>query len=337
MAGIEGISVGHATSGDTGVTVIAAPGGAVAAVDVRGGGPGTRETDLLAPENTVERAHAIVLSGGSAFGLATADGVMRELAERGIGFEVTPARPDVIVPIVPGAVIFDLLLGEPTIPSAELGRRALNSALDDAPDGPVSSAPSGSVGAGTAAMAGAIKGGFGQARVAAGDDGYWVAALMVVNSFGAVIDSSGRAYGLPALPPVSEASLAALDKVFVGRTKVLAEPGPGGAASASVRNTTIGCLMTNAPLTTAQLKRVAMCGHDGLARAVRPAHAPMDGDTLFALSTAGLGADAGSTSVGAETVALLTAMAADAVQFAIVDAITSATSRGGVPALRDLI
>ena len=130
---IDGISIGHAAEGDTGVTVIAAPGGVIGAVDVRGGGPGTRETDLLAPENTVERAHAVVLAGGSAYGLAAADGVMRELRDRGIGFEVTPTRPDILVPIVPGAVIIDLLLGEPTLPTAALGREALSHALDDVP------------------------------------------------------------------------------------------------------------------------------------------------------------------------------------------------------------
>ena len=325
LSNIDGIALGHASAGDTGVTVIAAPEGAVAAVDVRGGGPGTRETDLLAPENTVERAHAIVLSGGSAFGLATADGVMRALRERGLGFEVTPTRPDVIVPIVPGAVIFDLLLGEPTVPTADLGREALNRALSDGPD-----TASGSIGGGTGAMAGAIKGGFGQARVTSADGKYWVAAGMVVNSFGAVIDAEGRLFGLPEGPQVSPQSLQSLDKVFVGRSKVLVEPASAGQTSASVRNTTIGCVITNAPLSAPQLKRLAMTGHDGLARAIRPAHAPMDGDTLFSLSTA---EPEGATP---EVVALLSAMTADAVQFAIVDAVASATGRGGVASMGEL-
>lgn len=330
---IDGISIGHAAEGDTGVTVIAAPGGAVGAVDVRGGGPGTRETDLLAPENTVERAHAVVLAGGSAYGLAAADGVMRELRDRGIGFEVTPTRPDILVPIVPGAVIFDLLLGEPTLPTAELGREALSHALDDVPE----DSPSGTVGAGVGAMAGAIKGGFGQARVTSADGKYFVAAAMVVNSFGAVIDPEGHLYGMPAAAGASKDALAQVDQVFVGRTKILADAAGDGESSASTRNTTIGTLITNAPVTTAQLKRLAMCGHDGLARAIRPAHAPMDGDTLFALSSAEAADSENVESVGSDVVALLAAMAADAVQMAIVDAVMSATGRAGVAALSEML
>lgn len=330
---IDGISIGHAAEGDTGVTVIAAPGGAVGAVDVRGGGPGTRETDLLAPENTVERAHAVVLAGGSAYGLAAADGVMRELRDRGIGFEVTPTRPDILVPIVPGAVIFDLLLGEPTLPTAELGREALSHALDDVPE----DTPSGTVGAGVGAMAGAIKGGFGQARVTSADGKYFVAAAMVVNSFGAVIDPEGRLYGMPAAAGASKEALVQLDQVFVGRTKILADAAGDGESSTSTRNTTIGTLITNAPVTTAQLKRLAMCGHDGLARAIRPAHAPMDGDTLFALSSAEAADSENAEPVGSDVVALLAAMAADAVQMAIVDAVMSATGRAGVAALSEML
>ncbi|MDO5030732.1 MAG: P1 family peptidase [Corynebacterium sp.] len=329
FADIDGISIGHASEGDTGVTVIAAPSGATGAVDVRGGGPGTRETDLLAPENTVERAHAIVLAGGSAFGLAAADGVMRELRDRGIGFEITPTRPDILVPIVPGAVIFDLLLGEPTLPTAQLGREALSHALDD----DSAASPSGTIGAGTGAMAGAIKGGFGQAKVTSADGKYFVAAAMVVNSFGAVIDDEGHLYGMPTAAGVSREALAKLDEVFVGRTKVLTEEAGQGQPSQSTRNTTIGTLVTNAPLSTAQLKRLAMCGHDGLARAIRPAHAPMDGDTLFALSTGNL---AESEGLDPEVVALLTAMAADAVQMAIVDAVLSASGRAGVAAVSEM-
>lgn len=340
-----GIGVGHASTADTGVTVLVCPEGAIAAVDVRGGGPGTRETDLLAPENTVERVNAIVLSGGSAFGLAAADGVMRELAERKLGFQVTPEFPDIIVPIVPGAVIFDLLLGSPVTPDANLGRKAVSAALSSLDDATPSE--SGCVGAGVGAMAGAIKGGLGQSCVR-DSSGTWVAAVMVANPFGAVIDPLGRLYGNPELPPVSDAALAQLNQVFVGRSKVMrptASDAGGDAAGgidASVvkRNTTIGCVITNAPLTTSQVKRLAMCAHDGLARAIRPAHAPMDGDTIFALSAPDRAEAENAAQAGAvapEQMALLTAMAADAVQFAIVDAVVSASTRAGVSAYRDLI
>ena len=351
LANIDGISVGHAADGDTGVTVIAAPAGARAAVDVRGGGPGTRETDLLAAENTVEYAHAVVLAGGSAFGLAAADGVMQGLRRRNLGFQVTPRRPEILVPIVPSAVIFDLLLGAPTIPTAELGAQAMDAALGPHP-APSHSATkpastelnelaSGSVGAGTGAAAGAIKGGFGQARVEH-PSGLYVAAAVVVNSFGAVIGPDGRLYALDDATPASESALQSLAQTFVGRTKVLvADVAPGASDDAAdlrgaSRNTTIGCLITNASASPGQLKRLAMCGHDGLARAVRPAHAPMDGDTLFGLSTATPQSPDGRVEA-TETVALLSAMAADAVQCAIADGVLSAQSRAGVPALQDLV
>ena len=204
---LPGISVGHASVADTGVTVVACPEGAVAAVDVRGGGPGTRETDLLEPHNTVREAHAIVLSGGSAFGLAAADGVMRGLAERGHGFGVTEEFPDVRVPIVPAAVIFDLLLGERHVPDADMGRAALADALDgseadtdsetgsgagsDAGYNSGSDSGSGCVGAGTGAMAGAIKGGVGRAAVTLAD-GSTVAAIVV-----SIIDPTNPGFRSP--------------------------------------------------------------------------------------------------------------------------------------------
>lgn len=324
LTGIAGLYLGNAEVDDTGVTVLATPEGAVAAVDVRGGGPGTRETDLLSPENTVERAHAIVLSGGSAFGLAAADGVMRELADRSIGYQVAAARPEILVPIVPGAVIFDLLVGDPTLPDASLGRAVLCTALADD-----TSFHSGSYGAGRAASAGAIKGGVGQAKVTA-PGGLFVAAVMVANPFGAVVDSGGVLYGNPALPGIRPEALSALTEKFIGVTKA---PRSDAAPSQS-RNTTIGCVITNAPLTSAQAKRIAMCAHDGLARAIRPAHAPMDGDTIFCLSLSD--SSTAETPVSPQQIALLTAMAADAVQFAIVDAVISAESVGVVPAWRDL-
>ncbi|MFC3848920.1 P1 family peptidase [Corynebacterium hansenii] len=339
---LPGISVGHASAADTGVTVIACPDGAVAAVDVRGGGPGTRETDLLEPRNTVREAHAIVLAGGSAFGLAAADGVMRGLAGRGCGFGVTEEFPDVRVPIVPAAVIFDLLLGERDVPDAELGEKALAAALDGDGGEP---APSGCVGAGTGAMAGAIKGGVGQASVALAD-GATVTALVVANPMGAVAGPDGRLWSDPGRGAIPAPALEAIGEKFLGLTKVPVPGGPGDGGGAL--NTTIGCIVTDAALTQDQAQRLAMAGHDGMARAIRPSHLPMDGDTLFCLATGtfpgagaleGAGDPAGTSSsdpVDPATLALLAAAAADAVEHAIVDAVVSAESRAGVPAFGEL-
>lgn len=350
---LPGVSVGHASAADTGVTVVACPEGAVAAVDVRGGGPGTRETDLLEPHNTVREAHAIVLSGGSAFGLAAADGVMRGLAERGHGFGVTEEFPDVRVPIVPAAVIFDLLLGERDVPDADMGRAALADALDGSDAGSNSGPDSGSgcVGAGTGAMAGAIKGGVGRAAVTLAD-GSTVAAIVVANPMGAVAGPDGRLWADPDRGAIPESALAAIGERFVGLTKVPVPKdaaGDGGDGDVGKLNTTIGCIVTDAALTQDQAKRLAMAGHDGLARAIRPAHLPMDGDTLFCLATGTFRAagalegekdpagPSASDSVDPAVLALLSAAAADAVEHAIVDAVTAAESRAGVPSFTDLI
>lgn len=354
---LPGVSVGHASAADTGVTVVACPEGAVAAVDVRGGGPGTRETDLLEPHNTVREAHAIVLSGGSAFGLAAADGVMRGLAERGHGFGVTEEFPDVRVPIVPAAVIFDLLLGERDVPDADMGRAALADALDGSDAGSNSGSDSGPdsgsgcVGAGTGAMAGAIKGGVGRAAVTLAD-GSTVAAIVVANPMGAVAGPDGRLWADPDRGAIPESALAAIGERFVGLTKVPVPKdaaGDGGDGAVGKLNTTIGCIVTDAALTQDQAKRLAMAGHDGLARAIRPAHLPMDGDTLFCLATGtfraagaleGEKAPAGpsaSDPVDPAALALLSTAAADAVEHAIVDAVTAAESRAGVPSFTDLI
>lgn len=350
---LPGVSVGHASAADTGVTVVACPEGAVAAVDVRGGGPGTRETDLLEPHNTVREAHAIVLSGGSAFGLAAADGVMRGLAERGHGFGVTEEFPDVRVPIVPAAVIFDLLLGERDVPDADMGRAALADALDGSDAGYNSGSDSGSgcVGAGTGAMAGAIKGGVGRAAVTLAD-GSTVAAIVVANPMGAVAGPDGRLWADPDRGAIPESALAAIGERFVGLTKVPVPKdaaGDGGDGDVGKLNTTIGCIVTDAALTQDQAKRLAMAGHDGLARAIRPAHLPMDGDTLFCLATGTFRAagalegekdpagPSASDSVDPAVLALLSAAAADAVEHAIVDAVTAAESRAGVPSFTDLI
>lgn len=319
------VAVGQVSEGDTGVTLILCDRPTTAAVDVRGGGPGTRETDLLDPWNTMDKVHAISLCGGSAFGLAAADGVMRALADDEVGVEVSPLRPEIRVPLVPAAVIFDLLLGEPDLPDAETGRAAYRAARERRP------VESGSVGAGTAAMAGAIKGGVGRASVrlpeAAG--GHEVSAMVVANPAGAVIGPDGRLYGDPDTPrTIRPEARDHLDRFFLGLTKMPVEQGTSG--SEASLNTTTGAVLTDAPLTSSQAKRLAMSAHDGLAIAVRPAHLPMDGDTFFALATGESG------SVDDSELALLSAAAADATRYAHVDAISSATEAGGVPAWRDI-
>lgn len=320
-----GVAVAHAADGDTGVTVIVTAGaaggaGAIGAVDVRGGGPGTRETDLLEPHNTVERVHAVCLCGGSAFGLAAADGAMRELADRGHGFEAIHGT-GLRVPLVPAAVIFDLACGNPDLPDAAVGRAAVADALDDA-----GGWASGSVGAGTAALAGALKGGVGRAGVT-DVAGHQVAAVIVANPVGAVADpATGRLWADPDRGRLGDDALADLNSRFVGLTKQpVGEPGQR-------LNTTIGAVITDAPVTPGQARRLAMAAHDGLARTIRPSHLPMDGDTVFAL---GLNEESGG--VDPSVLALLSAAAAEAAAAAVVDAVVSATARGGVAAWADLV
>lgn len=311
LSSVPGIHLGHDTDGDTGVTVIVAPASAVGAVDVRGGGPGTRETDLLAPHNTVERIHAITLTGGSAFGLATADGVMEVLESHGIGLPVFGTdQPGPIVPIVPAAVIFDLDVGDPNHrPTAAHGARATRAAL--AADTGASAGDSSSVGAGRGATAGRLRGGFGQAGQTVGR--WRVAAGVVANPVGEAVDpATGRLHGDPAHPAVDPAAFARLT------------------VSAAKLNTTIGVIATDAPLTKAQATRLAMVGHDGIARAVHPAHSPMDGDTLFTLATGD------GSGVEVADLAELSTAAADCVRDAIVNAVTAAEPGLGLTAWRDL-
>ncbi|GAA4785098.1 P1 family peptidase [Corynebacterium canis] len=309
LSDVPGLHVGHTSLGDTGVSVIVAPQGATAAVDVRGGGPGTRETDLLEPHNTVQQVHAITLSGGSAYGLATADGVMAELERRGIGF---PVINDIIVPIVPAAVIFDLLVGDPQHrPTADDGRRAVIAALDAPSQNHAAQPESGNVGAGCGATAGALRGGFGQASVKVGE--FVVAAGVVANPVGAVIDArDGSLWATHDIPPVDLAAFAELRPL------------------ATKLNTTIGVVATDAPVSKQQAKRLAMVAHDGLARAIRPAHSPLDGDTLFALST---GEPRG---VQLEDMVQLSSAAAEVVHTAIIDAVTSASPGYGLTCYRDI-
>ncbi|WP_344684175.1 P1 family peptidase [Saccharopolyspora taberi] len=272
---VDGIRVGHEQRLDehwaTGTSVVLVPEGATAAVDVRGGGPGTRETDVLEPTHLVSQAHAIVLSGGSAYGLASADGVMNWLGERGHGVPVSQ-RPGEVVPVVPAAVVFDPPMSDwGNRPDAGFGYRAAEAASR-------TETREGNVGAGTGAVAGSLKGGVGTASTVL-DDGTVVGALMVVNSSGEVIDPDT---GLPWFPVPG---LRAPDPAEVAAGR----PAPGRphrhGRSERTLNTTVGVVATDRILTKAQCKRVAVAAHDGLARAVRPAHAMFDGDTAFALAT----------------------------------------------------
>lgn len=376
LADVAGIGVGHAAcedgAGDSGVTMIVAPKSATASVDVRGGGPGTRETDLLAPHNTVQAVHAIGLCGGSAFGLDALTGAMAELESRGIGFPVLgPEHPDKLVPIVPGAVIFDLLLGRwDSRPDAATGAAATAAALDAVVgDGAGSAAEqgisgqealaqgalNGNVGAGLGASAGALKGGFGQASAVFPEGtplaGVTVAVGIVVNPQGAIFDPAtglpwglaaeldgefaryGLADGLVDGEPVGAEGVERLKSKNLLGTKITAD------MLAPKLNTTIGVVATDAPLTKAQAKRLALAGHGGIARAIRPAHMPMDGDTLFAMATGEHGSGATGVERGVDDIgmSLLSAVAANTVERAIVHAVLAAESAFGVPSWRDVV
>ncbi len=270
LTDIPGIRVGHVTDpvGLTGCTVVLCEAGAVASVEVRGAAPGTRETDLLHPSNLVQRVHAVLLAGGSAFGLAAADGVVRYLEERGVGFDTSVAR----VPIVPAAVLFDLAIGDPRArPDAAMGYDACTRATSD----PVEE---GSVGAGTGAtvgkmlaMAGAMKGGVGSwsARL---PDGAAVGALVVVNAFGDVVDETGTILAGARHP----------DGRFANASELLLIRRPDAVLGT---NTTLAVVATTAKLTKAQAWRLAVQGHAGLSRAIVPSHTLYDGDAVFVLAT----------------------------------------------------
>ncbi len=318
---VAGIRVGHAQRIDdgwlSGTTVVLPPAdGAVAGVDVRGGGPGTRETDVLDPRNLVERAHAIVLSGGSALGLAAADGVTRALFEEGIGYPM--GAPEQVVPIVPGAILFDLGRGGVfgNAPDAALGRAAYAAAA--------ASTPQGCVGAGTGARAGGLKGAAGTASAVL-PDGTGIGALVAVNAIGSCVDpATGELYAarhclpgdLPDLGRASEEELAA------AREAAVLAPG-------AILATTIGVIATDRTLTKAQCAKVSGIGHDGLARAIRPVHTMFDGDTLFTLAT-GLRAAPDPLEFHA-----LLEVAADCVTRAVARAMLAATSAAGLRSFRD--
>jgi L-aminopeptidase/D-esterase-like protein len=317
LTAVPGLKVGHHTLAErpTGCTVVLAEAGAVAGVDVRGGAPGTRETDLLDPSTLVDRVHAIVLAGGSAFGLEAATGAVRYLEERGIGFDAGVAR----VPIVPAAILFDLGVGgKPSVrPTAECGYLAARAARE----GPVAE---GNVGAGAGATVGkllgpgrAMKAGIGTAAITL-PGGLTVSALMAVNAVGDVIDPArGRVI----------AGVRTADGRGLADARALVRSGQAFAARTG-QNTTIGVVATNAALTKAQARKVAQMAHDGLARSLSPAHTPLDGDTVFAVAT--------GTHPGPVDVALVGALAAEAAADAIVRAALQAAGVPGFPAARDL-
>jgi L-aminopeptidase/D-esterase-like protein len=329
LTDVPGVRVGHhqrrGRGWRTGTTVVLVPDGAVGGVDVRGGGPGTRETDLLRPENLVQQVHGICLSGGSAFGLAAADGVMGWLADRHIGYPVGES-PEAVVPIVPAAVIFDLgRAGRfASRPDAEFGRRAAAAARRTPPR-------RGSVGAGVGAVAGGLQGGVGMASTAL-EDGTIVAALAVVNAAGLVIDpTTGLPWDAAGLRRPDRVERAALVEHLrtVGRVPSL--------------NTTIGVVATSARLTKAECSKMAATAHDGLARAIRPAHSMNDGDTIFALATGRddlvlAATDPSFRSTSSRPAALNALLDAGARMFAEAcrDAVLQATAVGGPPAYRDL-
>lgn len=303
--------------GGTGCTVLIAPEGAVGGVDVRGGAPATRETDLLRPENMVEQINAVVLSGGSAFGLEASCGVMEELAARGIGFKLAGA----CVPIVCGASLFDLPVGGPVWPDAAAGRRAAAAAFADAP----AVLAQGCVGAGTGATVGklgrpeqAMKSGFGWAGLKAG--GLVVLACVAVNALGNVCAEDGSwLAGVRSEDGRVVDPLAAAAAAFAA-----AQVAEGGAAPAS--NTTIGCILTNAQLSKAQATKVAQISQDAYARAIKPVHTTSDGDAIFVMAS-------GEVPAPTDAVAIL---ATEAMERAIRSAVRHADGAYGLAAARDV-
>lgn len=305
LVDVPGFKVGHATnlSAATGCTVIICPPHTVGGVDVRGGAPGTRETDLLQPQNHVSEVSAIVLSGGSAFGLASANGVVQYLEDNGLGYK---SGSGFIVPIVPAAILFDLLLGESTIrPDHAMGYLAAQNASTNI-------VAQGTIGAGTGALCGAMrgakfatKGGLGSASIEIAD-GLWVAAIVAVNAVGDVLDEQGKIM----------AGLRDEDDNFVGMLNALRNSTPNPPPIDATENTVIGAIATNAKLTKAQTTKVAQMAHDGIARAINPAHTMYDGDTIFALASGEIRAD--TTMIGA--------FAAEAMAQAIRNGIRHATT-----------
>ena len=319
---VAGLRIGQATDATarTGVTVVLPDERAVCAVDVRGGGPGTRETDALAPETLVEAVDAVVLSGGSVYGLAAADGVAAWLGARGRGYGMVAIPGVPRSPVVPSAILYDLANGGDKAWGLDPPYRALGMSAVEAAS---LAFELGSVGAGAGAMAGALKGGLGSVS-AVTFDGFTVGALAAVNSFGSVVAPGGRAFWAAPFEIADE---------FGGAPWSGGRAGPDdwGMAKRDPRvgaNTTIACVATDAILTPAQARRLAIMAQDGLARAIRPVHAPYDGDVVFALATGRrpLGGD--------ETFALtrLGALAADCLARAVARGVYEARAWPGTSA-----
>jgi L-aminopeptidase/D-esterase-like protein len=314
---VPGVAVGHATDAAhlTGCTVVLCEAGAVPGVAVLGGAPGTRETDLLRPDTAVDRVHAVLLTGGSAFGLAAADGVVRVLEDRGIGFDTAAAR----VPIVPAAVLYDLSIGDAAVrPGAAMGEAACRAAGA----GPIEE---GNAGAGTGATVGKLLGAESRMKAGVGtwsmrlSSGATVAALVATNAFGDVVDPRTGAIVAGARDPRTGA--------FLGTATHLADGIAG--ERCPFEHTTIGVVATDAPLTKAGAARLAVAAHTGLARAVSPSHTSVDGDTFFVLGTGGAAPPAGPVNT---SLALEAAVAGVVVQ-AVLRSVRLARSAGGAPGL----
>jgi len=312
---VAGIEVGHHTLAErpTGCTVILSRGGAVGGVDVRGGAPGTRDTDLLDPVNTVQEVHGVVLSGGSLFGLDAVSGAVRWLEEHGTGLDSWGTT----IPIVTGAILFDLGIGDSSIrPGADCGYAAAEAAAGG-------NVARGSIGAGAGATVGklagmdrAMKGGIGTASIQL-PGGVVVAAIVAVNAVGDVVDpATGQV--VAGIRNEDGTGFTDARKLILTRT---------GLVGASGENTTIGVVATNATLTKAEATKLAQMAHDGLARAVYPAHTPWDGDTIFSLATGEIEGEADLIVLGA--------VAADVVAKAILDAVRSATGLEGLPSVNE--
>ncbi len=314
---VQGVKVGHFTDSrrPTGCTVVLFEKGATAGVDVRGSAPGTRETDLLNPVNTVQQVQAILLSGGSAFGLDAASGVVRYLEEHRLGYRVG----DLVVPIVPAAILYDLEIGDSKIrPNADSGYKACQAATSD-------HVVEGNIGAGAGATVGkmfgmkqAMKSGLGSASVHVGDTGVIVGALVAVNAVGDVIDPKTSAIIAGARKPDGSGFVDSMARIRDGYT-VRTDAG---------KNTTIGIIATNAALDKTQATKVAQMAHDGLARTIYPVHTPSDGDTIFAAATGVIPARVNHGAIGA--------LAADVMAQAVLRAVMAARGVAGLPSYFDL-
>lgn len=314
---VQGVKVGHFTESrrPTGCTVLLFEKGATAGVDVRGGEPGTRETDLLNPVNTVQQVQAIFLAGGSAFGLDTATGILKYLEEHRLGF----AMGDIIVPVVPGAILYDLEIGDAKIrPTAESGYKACQAATTER-------VAEGNVGAGAGATIGkmfgmqqAMKSGLGSASVRVGNTGIVVGAIVAVNAVGDVVD--------PKTSKIIAGARTADGSGFMDSMARIRE-GFGMRADAAT-NTTIGVVATNVALDKAQATKIAQMAQDGFARTINPSHTPFDGDTIFAVATGAIPARANPGAIGA--------LAADVMARAVLRAVMNARGIAGLPSYADL-